>query len=98
MYLAGVPMDAGGHYCATCGRLLADRMVWHACLPGLVRALVEGGYRIEIANKIERGRAVGTDYVVTRRGRGLSAILATLPDRVAAEEWIAKQADPGTTW
>lgn len=48
-------------------------------------------YQIEIANRIERGRAVGTDYVVTQRPIGRTGILARFGERSEAEAWIAKQ-------
>ena len=45
-------------------------------------------YQIEIANRIRGGRAVGTDYVVTRRPLGQTAILTRLPSRDKAVAWI----------
>ena len=45
-------------------------------------------YQIEIANRIRGGRAVGTDYVVTRRPLGQTAILTRLPSREKAVAWI----------
>lgn len=45
-------------------------------------------YQIEIANRITRGRVVGTDYVVTRRPDGFTAILSTHATRADAEAWI----------
>lgn len=46
-------------------------------------------YKIELANKIRNGRAVGNLYVVTRRPEGLSCILSKHDTREAAEQWIA---------
>jgi hypothetical protein len=46
-------------------------------------------YQIEIANKIRNGRAVGTDYVVTRRPDGFTSILARFNTRDEAAAWIA---------
>ncbi len=48
-------------------------------------------YQIEIANRIERGRCVGNDYVVTQRPIGQTAILARFPEREDAEKWIAQR-------
>ena len=45
-------------------------------------------YQIEIANRIRNGRAVGTDYVVTRRPDGLCTILARFATRDEAAAWI----------
>jgi hypothetical protein len=46
-------------------------------------------YTIEIANRIKHGRAVGTDFVVTRRPEGFSSILARFATRDEAAAWIA---------
>jgi hypothetical protein len=48
-------------------------------------------YQIEIANRIRRGRAVGTDYVVTQRPVGRTGIIATFPTRDDAERWIVER-------
>ena len=45
-------------------------------------------YQIEIANRIRNGRAVGTDFVVTRRPDGLTSILHRCELRVDAQAWI----------
>lgn len=48
-------------------------------------------YQIEIANKTRNGRAVGTEYVVTRRPVGNSTILVRFDERADAVAWIAGQ-------
>ena len=48
-------------------------------------------YQVEIANRIRHGRAVGTDFVVTKRPIGLTAIVARFATREQAEAWIAVQ-------
>ena len=55
---------------------------------------------IEIANVIRGGRAVGTEYVVTRRENGQSAILARFATRDEAvaymDDWAVM--DDRDTW
>lgn len=53
-------------------------------------------FQVEIANRMSRGRAVGTDYVVTRRPVGNSAIIARFERREDAVTWIDAQPPPRT--
>ena len=48
-------------------------------------------FQIELANKVWRGRAIGSEYVVTRRPDGLTGILARFDTREDAEAWIRRQ-------
>lgn len=48
---------------------------------------------IEIANRTEHGRVVGTDYVVTAREFSRSAILVRFRERKDAEMWQQEHAD-----
>jgi hypothetical protein len=45
-------------------------------------------YQIELANKVRRGRAVGNEYVVTRRPEGMTTILARFDSHEEAQAWI----------
>jgi len=46
-------------------------------------------YQIELANRVRNGRAVGNEYVVTRRSLGMSGIVARFATREEAQEWIS---------
>ena len=48
-------------------------------------------YQIELANQIRGGRAVGNQYVVTRRPSGRTSILYRAGTRDEAERWTAAQ-------
>ena len=45
-------------------------------------------YQIELANKVRGGRAVGNEYVVTRRPEGLTTILFRADTPEEAQGWI----------
>ena len=45
---------------------------------------------LEISNKIRDGRAVGTEYVVTRRNEGNSGIIARFDTRPEAVAYITE--------
>ena len=71
----------------------------HRCpaIPRPVRGESYEAYakRLEIANRIIKGRAVGTDYVVTRRPIDMSGIVAgPFATREEAEAWICREGAP----
>jgi hypothetical protein len=45
-------------------------------------------YQLELENRIERGRCVGQNYVVTQRPIGKTKILVRFPTRALAIAWI----------
>lgn len=47
-----------------------------------------GKYQLELANKIRGGRAVGNEYVVTRRSIGLSTIIARFDTKAKAKRFM----------
>ncbi len=48
-------------------------------------------YTVELANKVRRGRAVGNEYVVTRRPDGNTTILCRFDTPEEAQAWIDAQ-------
>ncbi len=73
----------------------ASRAVYHKPKKSAKKASAKRSkhhpYAIEIANKIVRGKAVGTEYVVTQRPIGKPTILARFDTRGEAERWITSQ-------
>jgi hypothetical protein len=45
-------------------------------------------YQIELANKVRNGRAVGNEYVATRRPDGFSGILFRADSQEEVQAWI----------